>query len=112
MPPNILNAVMPPPPTPMIDAQGYVTQPWLMFFLSLLKRTGGTAGVVTMPGLLALAADDPVQSETFSFAADVLPADAPEANPVLLLSLIMADPPPLEQTINPIMGGLLAADFV
>lgn len=103
-PVSILNTVIPVPQLPFLDEHGYVAQQWLMFFISLDKRTSDTNGTgVSVADVLALAQSilgdsimegvGQVAPQQLTFALDtVFDSEPARLPPDPLISYLIADP--------------------
>lgn len=120
------NATIPLPPTPLVDASGNISRPWLYFLLSLFNRTGGAQGIsVTVlqqdiamlqqqAGALFVEeamADVPFPPTGISFSMDAVMSDEtppPSIAPGTLLTLSLIDDVP-RAPLNPFLAAMMVS---
>lgn len=101
-------AAVPLPPTPLVDASGNISRPWLYFLMALFNRTGGNQGV----SLTALQQDIATlqQQAGALFVEDAMSDVAfppPSVAPAAMFDLMADDVP--RAPLNPFLAAMMVS---
>ena len=96
--------IFPAPSVPMVDGNGVLTQPWVMFFLTMWNRTGAASGLntgdlandlaqapITIPSAPTQDDQTPSMQQIFYSADDVLPVISALRDEIAMLRGLIND---------------------